>query len=245
MNTQKYFFKESTNIKLSDGICQVLSWDCHNFNYFKNDTCNFSGLLNRLIPELSAYRDDLHKKFLAYNHYDENITRQIEDSIYNVYIKTFDISDSSFINVPFRINKRYTDEFTVIYEQKLKKYGLDFTNYVRTLLCEYSVKPYYQRELFFFYRFVDGLKQQIKEQKSCYYVLDNKFDYFIPIAIELSPKQDNYIVGILTDMQTPIHIPLVDADKIRFLDNYYEITEEAYDIVAESWEEFIAKETDD
>ena len=242
MNKYKYFFKESTNRKLSDGVCRVLAWDCHNFGFYKNNKPNFSGLLNRLIPELSKYRDDLHEKFLWFNNNNENITRQIEDNIYNVYVKTFDIADSCFINVPFRISKNYTKDFAIIYEQKLKKYGLDFTNYIRTLLCEYAIKPYYQRELFFFYSFVENLKEQIKSSRLCYYVNCNKQEYFIPVAIEMNAKFENYIVGIKQDFLSSIFVPLRQAENVRFLTTVECLRDNDYDLISREWQEFSNKE---
>ncbi len=152
MERKNYYFRETALFNLSEGICEVLNWDCYNFGYFKNGIPNFSGLLNRLISQLSLYRDDLHENFIR--HYGRNVekAREAENGIYQVYLNSFDLDNDNSIRVSFRVNAAHRKFFEKIYEDDLFKYGMDFTNYVRTLLEEYVIKPYYQRERFFITR---------------------------------------------------------------------------------------------
>lgn len=236
MRYEKYFYKGSTVLGLSFGICQVIAWDCANFGFVKNEKPNFSGFLNHLIPELSAYRDDLHEKFTRYSQGDDELAKQIEGGIYNIYLRSFDLNDDAEYSIPFRVNSLHRKDFELIYEEKLRKYDMDFTNYVRTLLGEYAIKPYYQRELFFCYRFQKEMQIAIQKKRICRYVNENNITDFIPVAIEqsfLSPG--NYLLGISTDKQTPLILAWRDFNRLRITEQKSFLEDSDYELVAKKW----------
>lgn len=140
--------------------------------------------MNRLISELSVYRDDLHENFMRYYKGDTETVRKVENGIYQVYLRSFDLNGDAAVRVPFRVNAAHKASFEKIYEEKLQKYNIDITNYVRTLLGEYAIKPYYQRELFFHYRFFKEMQQAISRQNVCRYTDGEKLVKFIPAAVE-------------------------------------------------------------
>lgn len=104
--------------------------------FIKNNKPNISGFLNQLIYHLSQYREDLHNNFLRKNNNDSKLALIIEQNIYNVYLRTFDISNDSKVKIQLRINKQYMNSFINIVDNYLNKYNMDFTNYIRTLLLD-------------------------------------------------------------------------------------------------------------
>ena len=215
MKIQRLTFFDPTNLTLPYIIYLTLEGDAKYFGYIKNGKPNISGFLNNLIPRLADYRDDLHYNLLVSNNYDEELTTKIEESIYKIYFNKYDYCDDGITTVPFRVNKEHLQDFLNIYDNKLSKYNMDFTNFVRSLLIEYSSKRLNQREYFFYYREITKIKNAIENNILCYFHTDVERSYFVPVSIELSElAEENLIVGYNPKEETAYILPLASVRKI-------------------------------
>lgn len=240
---EKFFYKDNTNILVPMEVFGILIYDAHHFGYTKNGTANLCGFLNRLIPELSTYRDDLHNQFLKFNNGNENITAAVESSIYQVYLNTFSLNDDGKINIPFRISKKYQHDFLLIQSEKLQKYQLDFTNYVRSLLEEYVIKPPFQRELFFHYRNVQTLKSIIRNENVCILFSKSNSIEIIPAAIEpLIFLGKNYIVGLDVNKENFLFFPLSDLEEIIVLAKTISLNEAECELIHQGVKNLLKEE---
>ena len=167
MKNSRLTFNSSTNFTLPIGVFHILQRDAYYYGFVKNEQPNVSGFLNNLIPALSDYQEDLFDKLLKYNNGDMKIARICARSIHNVYLHPFVFHDDGVINVPFRISKDKYDDFIVIHDERLAFYGTDFTNYVRTLLSEYTSKTLGQREYMYAFRKIYPLREAIQKKIVC------------------------------------------------------------------------------
>ena len=232
MNTTRLTFYDPTNITLPITVFDTLVNDAYYFGFIKNKLANISGLLNHLIPNLSDYRDDLHNTFLENNDGNEELTNKIEENIYKYYFNKYDYCDDGVITVPFRVNKEYYEDFLIIHDVKLQKYNMNFTNYIRSLLIEYTSKRIGQREYFFFYRMIGIIKNAIENNEECRFYTEKEILTFIPISIELSRiTSRNLIIGVTADKDTAIIFELVSLKKVFPTEKIVEITQEDCDFI--------------
>ena len=209
MNDFRLTFNTTTNFKIPLGILDVLTTDAYHFGYITNGHANISGFLNDLIPTLSDYQDDLHKRILKYHNGDEEKARISEQTIYNVYLRPFDFHDDSYVTVPLRINNKRKNHFLKIHDVKLRYYNLDFTNYIRNLLTEYATKTNDQRECLFQFHLLEKVKAAIKEQRVCRFYQKNFVYTFAPVVVETTPcERICLIAGISSEDHTPTIIEL-------------------------------------
>lgn len=238
MNT---LLTDGTNFKISNTIYDTLCADCFYFNFIKNERPNISGFLNHLIHHLSAYREDLHNDFLRENNNNE-LALIVERNIYNVYLKTFDISDDSKISIQLRLNKQYSETFATILDKYLNKYNIDFTNYIRTLLIDYASRPLYQREYFHIYRYSKIIFYA--QNKSQFINLRTKTDAIcvVPVGVEKFYLDDQlYIFGFSRQKEEIIAIKYSEIKTITLLDEQISITDEDYEAIFETMEDFFNK----
>lgn len=233
MENLRLTFNSSTNFTLPIGVFQILQGDAYYYGFMKNEQPNVSGFLNNLIPALSDYHKDLFDRLVEYNNGDVELAKKCARSIHNVYLYPFAFHDDGTINVPFRISKDKYDDFMVIHDERLATYDNNFTEYIRTLLCEYASKPLRQREYMYAFGMIQPLREAIKKGKVCRFYTSDTGCVFAPISIEFSPVYDhNYIVGISSDNQ-PQAIRLSKTHKISVLENKIKITEELCELVNE------------
>lgn len=227
MGYQEYLYG-SINLKISSEVYGILLSDCYTFNFIKNDNANLSGFLNDLIPKLSKHREYLHKMFLNYNNENEEITKIVENNLYNVYFKYYSLFESNSENLPFRINNKNRDYFIYINDVLLDLFDMDFTNYIRTLLNEYASKPFHQRELLYYYFELEKVKTAIGNSNFIkVYTTDNATFEFVPLTIEkLSFKNKNYICGIDGTKDNYVILPLMQISKISCLNKILSLTEQ-------------------
>lgn len=231
MNNRLTFF-EPTNFNLPITIFNTLVEDAFYFGYIKNNQANLSGLLNHLIPNLSDYRKELHLAFLSANDGDEELTRKIEENIYKVYFNKYDYCDDGFATVPFRVNSEHMQKFLDIVDNLLHTLNMDFTNYVRSLLVEYSSKRLNQREYFFYYAEIAKIKEAISKNLVCNFYTKEEKTTFVPISIELSQfGEQNLIVGYNFENENAYILPLSYVKRIVLTETNYTITEEDSDFV--------------
>lgn len=236
------FLIDGTNFKISSGIYDIIRYDCIYFGFIKNNKPNISGFLNHLIYHLSQYREDLHNDFLRKNNNNSELTLTIEQSIYNVYLKTFDISNDSKVNIQLRINKQYLDSFINIVDNYLNKYNMDFTNYIRTLLLDYAVKPLYQREYFYIYNFS---KIILQAQKQCRFVkirTENESICFVPVGVEkFYLNEQFYIFGYTKNKEKIVTVKYSKIKFVSLLDYQLELTDNDYKYIFDEIENFFNK----
>lgn len=216
MKDSRLTFFSPTNFSVPVFVYQTIFEDCQHFDYFKIYFGNYSGFLNRLLPSLAKRRRDLHKQFLIANNNDEKLTKKIEENIYKVYFNKNDFCDDATYNIALRINKKYYDDFLMIHDIDLKKYDMDFTTYLRSLLIEYSLKNYAQREYCFFYPQVLQVKDAITKHQLCHFHLNNnKRLSFIPVLIDYYPLENgNLIGGVSEDKKTAFYIRLANLEQV-------------------------------
>lgn len=237
------FLYGSTNIKIPESIFYVLVEDCYRFGFIKNGEANFSGFINDIIPKLSKIREEQHKELLKYNNYDLELTRKIEKSIFDVYLKEFNLEDDNTENLPFRINNAHRDEFIDIHDNILDLFNMDFTNYVRSLLKEYSIKSSLKRELCYFYNELDKIKKAIETNQVIRIYIENEVSEMIPIVLEQCYKKDkNYLVGISLDESNFYIITFDEIKRISYLNQCYILKDEIISVVAEKAYDIIYSE---
>lgn len=231
---------ENTNFNISKGICDILECDCIYFGYIKNNKPNMSGFINHLIYHLAQYREDLHSKFLAQNNNDAVTTSIIEKNIYNVYLKTFDISDDTKVNIQLRINKEHKQTFNKIFDKYLAQYNLDFTNYIRTLLLEYAIKPLFQREFFSIYIYSKILLSAQKHNKFVKIRTHNECITMVPVGIENDYlNQSSYVFGFTQHKEEIVIINYKNIKSVIELDDNLFIDNEDYDTILNTFKEFL------
>lgn len=239
MKAQHEYIYRTTNLKLPASVCNILVTDCFNFGFVKNDLANISGFLNNIIPKLSKLREAYHNDLLKYNSNDEKLTRIVESNIYNMYLKQFDLEDDNQINIPFRINNNSRNYFIYIEDILLPLFDIDFTNYIRSLLKEYSIKDNIKRELCYFSEHLDNLKKSIENNQFIKIrTKDKDFYKIIPVSLEQSSiRNRNYIVGydpmdtsiIIIELAVIIDISYIKEEFILSDDQVEHICNYAYD----------------
>lgn len=245
MKNNRLTFFDPTNILLPINVCNTLEQDAFYFGYEKNNKANISGFLNHLIPCLSNYRDDMHHTFLKNNNNDESLTLKIEENIYKTYFNKYDYCDDGFANIAFRVNDKHYEDFLTIHDIKLAKYNMDFTNYVRSLLIEYTSKRIGQREFFYFYDKINLLKKAMHKNLECVFYTHNEKLTFIPITIELSKLSGkNLVIGLTRDKSFCYIFELVTLKKVICTNNSNLITQEDCDFAYDSLSDYYEKEQD-
>lgn len=225
MKNSRLTFSASTNFTLPIGAYQILKNDAHYYGYMKNGKPNINGFLNDLVPALSDYQDDLYKELLKYNNGNADMAKAVARSIHNIYLRPFTFHNDGTTNVSFRISQKSYDAFIAIHDRRLFFYDTDFTNYLRTLLVEYTSKTFTQRELLFAFSPLRVLKEAMSKNKLCELLLDGQYCTLVPVSIETSPVIGcNYIVGVSTDLQ-PIAVRIHDLKKATILDKKIKITD--------------------
>lgn len=225
MKNSRLTFNSSTNFTLPIGVFRVLQTDAYYYGFIKNEQPNISGYLNNLIPALSDYQEDLFGELLKYNNGDLQLAKLCAQSIHKVYLHPFTFHDDGVVNVPFRISKDKYDDFIIIHDERLTFYDTNFTNYIRTLLFEYSSKTLGQREYMYAFKMITLIREAIRKGNECKFYTNQKNYTFIPVSIELSPIYGhNYIVGIDCDNQ-PYAIRLSETHKISVLNDRIIVTE--------------------
>ena len=242
MNNSRLTFFDPTNLTLPYVIYLTLKEDSRHFGYVKNGQSNISGFLNNLIPRLTDYRDDLHNNLLSANNNDEELTTKIEESIYKIYFNKYDYCDDGVINVPFRVNKEHLQDFLDIYDKKLVKYNMDFTNFVRSLLIEYASKRLNQREYFFYYREIIKINDASKNKLLCYFYTDIERSCFVPVSVEVANNEEkNLIIGYNPEEEVAYVLPLAYVRKIVVTDSDQIITQEDCDFLYATLDEYYEK----
>ena len=243
MDGTRLTFFDPTNIALPIVIFNTLVNDAFHFGFVKNEQANVSGLLNCLIPCLADYREDLHKNLLLANNNDETLTTKIEENIYKIYFNKYDYCDDGTVTVPFRVNNAHLQDFLEIIDNKLGKYNMDFTGFVRSLLIEYCSKRLNQREYFFFYRKINEIKNACVKNFLCCFYTDVEKTCFIPVSIEVSrTSETNLIVGISETKETAYVLPLAYLQRIVVTDTKVFITEKDCEFIYESLENYYEEE---
>lgn len=246
MKTQHEYIYGTTNIKLSASIFNILVIDCFNFGYIKNDLANISGFLNNIIPKLSKLRESHHNDLLEFNNNDEKITKIVESNIYNIYLKQFDLEDDNQINIPFRINNNSRNYFLYIEDNLLPLFDIDFTNYIRSLLKEYSIKDNIKRELCYFSEHLSDLKKAIKNNQFIKIHTNYKDLYkIIPVSLEQSNvKCKNYIVGYDPVDTSIIFIEIAIIKDISYLKEKFILSDEQVEHICNYAYDVLNKEED-
>ena len=225
MKNSRLTFNSSTNFTLPIGVYQILQRDAYYFGFVKNGKPNVSGFLNKLIPALSDYQEDLFAELLKYHRGNAEYAQMCARSIHNVYLRPFVFHDDGVVNVPFRISKDKYDDFIVIHDERLAFYDTDFTNYVRTLLSEYASKTLGQREYLYAFRAISILREAIRKKMICRFYTDEQTFVFVPVSIETSPVYgQNYVVGIDGDGH-PQAVRLYEMQRVSVTENRIQVTE--------------------
>lgn len=245
MNNTRLTFLEPTNFTVPITIFQTLVSDAFHFGYVKNDVANLSGLLNHLIPVLSDYREDLHLDFLLQNNGDEILTRKTEECIYKTYFRKYDFCDDAVVCIPFRINQVHYNDFLKIHDLLLPKYNMDFSNFVRSLLLEYTTKRLCQREYFFHYRLMFDLKNAISNQYLCHLYNKTERITLVPLSLECSKfNEQNFIVGVNEENDTFYAVPLADIQKVVVDENQpIHVDDDDYIAIQDFFEEYDKEDT--
>ena len=242
MKNSRLTFNSSTNFTLPIGVYQTLQKDAYYYGFIKNEKPNISGFLNRLIPSLADYQEDLRKRLVEYNDGDEEMAKKCARSIHNVYLYPFTFHDDGVVNVPFRIGKDKYDEFMVIHDERLAFYDTDFTNYVRTILSEYASKTLEQREHLYAYRMVGLLQDAMRRERFCKFYMSEYAVTFAPVSIETSPIYGyRYVVGVDREHR-PQAIRLAEIQNAYVTNEKVKITEEMCELISDLLDQIYEEE---
>ena len=242
-NNSRLTFNTSTNLLLPISVQDVLYADAYLYGWVKNHKSNISGFINHIIPMLSEYQDDLRERLLAYNNGNEEITKIVEQNIFNIYLPLFDIQSDPSTNVPFRINQKNYDEFLNIHDTKLLHYNTNFTDFVRKLLVEYSKKSPDQREILYAYRIVKKIKDAIADQRLCHFHCGKNKVSAVPVQMEASPvSRKNIIFGMPEEDRIPYIIPLYTVTNLVVDNKTMTITDEDCQIIYEAQTQYYYSE---
>ncbi len=230
----------STNIRLSTSAYDVLINDCFRFGFVKNDKANITYIISRLIKELTEYRNDLHNELLKNNNHDKNIVRNIENNIFNIYLKTLNyICDDSYVNVGYRISKEFMPDIKNVFYETLEIFDMDFASYVRSIIYEYCSRTDSQRELFLFYSLVKQIKTAIKKENVLDIVNDGIQDELVLVSIESIDKGYNYLLGLTSDRKMCLFLPLSKTERVKTLKTKMHITQEDYNKIVDNFFKFL------
>lgn len=233
MNNIRLTFYDPVNLSLPIFVYKTIKDDAKYFGFTKNNQPNVNGFLNHLIPCLSNHREDLHKTFLLKNDNDEIFVNKLEKNMYRHYFNQYDYFDDVYRKVSLRITKQKYNEFVFIHDTIIDKYDMDFTEYIRSLLIEYSTQRICKREYFFHYPKINTLKNAIEKSEMCYFYTTERKFAFIPASIELATSISvNLVVGISEDKKTPYFIKLGNIQDIIPKRIYNSLTNEDCDLIA-------------
>lgn len=236
------FLIDGINFNISSSLYDTICGDCFYFGFIKNERPNISGYLNHLVYHLSQYREDLHSDFLKKNNNNKQLTLEIEQNIYNVYLRTFDISDDSKVNIQLRINKQHRDTFIYIVDHCLSKYNMDFTNYIRTLLLDYAARPIYQREYFSIYNYSKIILEAQKKSQFIKIRTENETICLVPVGFEkFYLNEQFYIAGFTKNKEEVVIIKYSKIKTVTLLDNKLSIDDKDYEAIFETFEEYFDK----
>ena len=230
----------STNIRLSSSAYDVLMMDCNRFGFLKNGKENISFIISKLIKELTEYRNDLHDKFLKNNNDDNELVKTIENNIFNIYQKTLNyISDDSYVNVGYRVNKEFKKDINNLFYETLEKYDMDFASYVRSIIYEYCSRADLQRELFLNYSLVKQIKKAINKELVVDIINGGIQNTIIIVSIEPTIDGFNYLLGITLDKQMCHFLPLCKTDYLKIEKTKIHVSQEDFNKIIVKFNDFI------
>lgn len=215
MNIERLTFFSPTSIKLPKDVYTTIKNDAWFFHYKKNNESNINGFLNDLIPCLSDYKIDCYQNLISESQ--ENITLiQQSDKIFRAIAKApYELFKSETKLVSFRINKEHYYDFIKIHDETLATFDVDFTEYIRDLLCDYSTKRLSIRERLLHYKHIKQLVDVIENHYFCTFYLQNEKLTFVPADMVTSPYTNaNIIAGIVPEKKAGAILPLAAVKKI-------------------------------
>ena len=230
----------STNIRLSSSAYDVLIEDCYSYGFLKNDKPNITYIISRLIKELTEYRNDLHNELLKKNNNDLKVVSNVENNIFNVYEKTLNyICDDSYINVGYRVSKEFMPVIKEIFYDILEKFNMDFASYLRSIIYEYCSRADSQRELFLNYSLVKQIKEAIRKESIINIVNDGIQNELVIVSIERSEQGYNYLLGLTSDKEMCLFLPLSKTERFEILKTKMEVNQEDYNKILEHFYKFL------
>ena len=230
----------STNIRLSSSAYDILIMDCNRFGFLKSGKENISYIISKLIKELTEYRNDLHDELLKKNNGDNKLVKSIENSIFNVYLKTLNyICDDSYVNVGYRVSKEFKQDIGNIFFETLEKYDMDFASYVRSIIYEYCSRADLQRELFINYDLVRRIKKAIKKESIVNIVNEGIQNELVLVSIEPTIYGFNYLLGITPDKTMCHFLPLSKTERLKIEKATMHIGQDDYNKILEKFNKFI------
>lgn len=230
----------STNIRLSSSAYDVLIEDCYCYGFLKNDKPNVTYIISRLIKELSVYRNDLHNELLKKNNNDLRTVLNVENNIFNVYEKTLNyICDDSYVNVGYRVSKEFMPDIKDLFYETLEKFNMDFASYLRSIIYEYCSRADSQRELFLNYSLVKEIKEAIRKGSIINIVNDGIQNELVIVSIERSKDGYNYLLGLTSDKEMCLFLPLSKTERFKTLKTKMEVSQEDYNKILKHFYKFL------
>ena len=216
-------FLTPIKINIPFSIYDTVIKDAAYFGFFKNNMANINGFLNELLPSLAIYRETLREKVMYYSDYDFYKTFNFEINLYKIYYNIYDFCDEDNVSIHLRVNSKHYNEFIEIHDVQSSRYAIDFSNYIKSLLLEYTSKRLFQREYLFFYKNVKRIKNYIEKNISNRFYTKNAIINCVPLFIKQSPKTSkNYIIGYDNDNKKIVSFALKDLKNIIEEDYYAE-----------------------
>ena len=149
------------------------------------------------------------------------------------------ISDDSYVNVGYRINKEFKNDISNLFYETLEKYDMDFASYVRSIIYEYCSRSDLQRELFLNYSLVRQIKKAIGKEIVITIINDGMQNRIILVSIEPTAEGFNYLLGVTPDKQMCYFLPLCKTEHIKLEKTRIPVSREEFDKIVVNFNKFI------
>lgn len=240
-NRLTYF--SPTSFRIFTDVYHILKKDALRFGFRKNNRANISGFLNVLLPTLAHLRSEVYddiKNLIS----DSTTISEIENLFYSIPTTSSSVFDPLFVTVPFRVNKEHYEDFLYIHDVLLSKFNLDFSEFIRNILTDYTSKRLAIRERLFFYKHIKTLYSAIENTQVCrIYTKDNCIFQFLPATISISPyTEKNIILGLDRSKKCALSLALTNVKSITLQNTTTNFVPEEINALKIVLNKFIAQE---
>ena len=231
-------------LSISSFVLHILQNDAVRFGFLKKEKePNLNGLINKLIPNLlyfrKARREEIHR--ILNDEYLRGDTEKVYECV-NTVIDQVYFSDAELLVLDeviwFRPSAKQTSVFDEIEESETKITGQTTTEYIRSLLNEYSRLPQYQREKIAFYDELYDFSDACCSGKIFHATVGKKsirmfaFHYVYGITYD----QTNYLIGYDLTSKVIGAIPLSKIRDSYTVDRKYKPSDRLIDSLQQYYE---------
>lgn len=225
---------EKIKLKVSSFVANILEIDALSFEFIKNGKSNKNALLNKLIPTLVEVRKERRNQIETilsdeYNRTDsEDIYNAVNTVIDRVYFNDENLGEL-YEYIWIRPSKDNFSVFDEIETSEILITAQELSVYIRGLLNEYCMLPFYKREALVFDRELDRFSTACYTRQILYFRSRTTherhkvfaFDYFYGYWT----NSGNYCIFYDIDEQKIMATPLCDMQDVYFIKQRFKPSE--------------------